>query len=700
MPFKSFQPVLILVVLLLSSPLLAETLTNADIEIHANHLESTGAGRYVATGYVDIRFGEFTLLADRAEVNMETGFCVAEGNVVLLRGEETVSGERIEIQLDSGHGTIYNASGSGEPDVYFRAEQIEKVGDQTFLLHRGTFTSCNQPKPYWDFRVKEARVTIGGYAHMKGVSLRVLEVPIFYLPRLIWPVKKDRATGFLIPTVGYNQLRGAQLRNSFFWAINPSSDTTFSLDSFSKQDVGVGNEFRYLSSRFQGEWDGYLFFEDATERERYNFNYIHNHFLPGGIRTVLSLNLVDGIDFYQDFERAFLLHSRREEESELYFTKNMGIYSFNLRGDRRETFFSPGHSVLLSRKPELEIRSREQSLFNSPLFFSFQSSLGNLQNNRGGSSSTYQRYHLAPRFTLPLSPSPWINLNADLSTNYTYYSKHPATTFPSTVVDESADQGFLNAQINILGPRFHRVYQGRDNALFTKFNHVIEPRITYQFAEAAEPDVTIFRFDEIDTLFTDQNLLSYALTTRLQGKRADSENTVELLSFELSQRLSLNGNALSQRGSKASDFSPLSGTLRVRASDFLSIDSGFSFDVLSDTIERVSFATNFQSPRRLALRLNWFRRFALDPLATDSHQVNTGLRLNLFGEKLNFNTDFDFDIEQDILRHQRYRVQYDTQCCGFVFEYLRNRVGVFSDPQILFSINLRNVGTLLEVQGL
>jgi hypothetical protein len=71
-------------------------------------------------------------------------------------------------------------------------------------------------------------------------------VPMFYLPILYYPTKRDdRATGFLIPTYGASSLRGQSFHNAFFWAINRSQDATILHDWYSKTGQGIGEEYRY-----------------------------------------------------------------------------------------------------------------------------------------------------------------------------------------------------------------------------------------------------------------------------------------------------------------------------------------------------------------------------------------------------------------------------------------------------------------------
>ena len=103
-----------------------------------------------------------------------------------------------------------------------------------------------QPTPRWDLHAGTVVLNIDHYTLLQQAVLKVKGVPMFYLPILYYPTKKeDRATGFLIPTYGTSSLRGQSLHNAFFWAINRSQDATFLHDWFSKTGQGVGSEYRY-----------------------------------------------------------------------------------------------------------------------------------------------------------------------------------------------------------------------------------------------------------------------------------------------------------------------------------------------------------------------------------------------------------------------------------------------------------------------
>ena len=95
-----------------------------------------------------------------------------------------------------------------EPDVYFYGDVIEKIGEDTYRITHGGFTTCVQPTPRWQITSGSATLRVDHYAFLKNALVKAKGVPVFYLPALFYPIQKDdRATGFLMPTYGTSTYR-------------------------------------------------------------------------------------------------------------------------------------------------------------------------------------------------------------------------------------------------------------------------------------------------------------------------------------------------------------------------------------------------------------------------------------------------------------------------------------------------------------
>ena len=67
---------------------------------------------------MEITQGRTRLLADRVEVNRDTGETVAQGRVVFFDDQDRLVGSRVDYNLKTGTGVVYDASTYSAP--YYR----------------------------------------------------------------------------------------------------------------------------------------------------------------------------------------------------------------------------------------------------------------------------------------------------------------------------------------------------------------------------------------------------------------------------------------------------------------------------------------------------------------------------------------------------------------------------------------------------
>jgi Organic solvent tolerance protein OstA len=198
----------------------------------------------------------------------------------------------------------------------FFGEVVEKIGPRKYKITKGGFSTCAQPTPRWDLHAGTVILNVEHYTLLTNAVLNVKGVPMFYLPVLYYPTKKeDRATGFLIPTYGASSLRGQSIHNAFFWAIDRSQDATILHDWFSKTGQGVGTEYRYNFGQVaDGNIRAYLLDQHASSYlqpdgsevpgfagRTYEIHGASNQMLPGGIRARGRVDYFSSIASSQTF---------------------------------------------------------------------------------------------------------------------------------------------------------------------------------------------------------------------------------------------------------------------------------------------------------------------------------------------------------------------------------------------------------------
>ena len=178
--------------------------------------------------------------------------------------------------------------------------------------------------------------------------------------------------------------------------------------------------------------------------------------------------------------------------------------------ERSQSFF--GTTVLQERLPSLEFFRRTSRIGDSPLFLSLESSLSYFYINRGTGlpRGTYGRGDFHPDFSLPWKRIPWLSVTAKLGARWTGYtdSTDEAQTH---FVGESFSRRYGEAGLSIVGPSFSRIFDAEIGG-FSKFKHVIEPRIDYTYVSDVFDPARLPTYGEID-LALGQNQVRYAIST-------------------------------------------------------------------------------------------------------------------------------------------------------------------------------------------
>ncbi len=175
------------------------------VRVRADHIAYDKADdSYVAEGNVEIQQGNRKLTADFVSLKASTNEAQAKGNVVLVEGEDVLRSKEIKIDLGTNRGIILQGSlFLKKQNFTIRGEEIERQGEETYRVRKGSFTTCEGDWPAWRFTGRDTLVTLEEYATVHGAAFEIKNIPVFYSPYLIFPVKTKRQSGFLIPRIGF-----------------------------------------------------------------------------------------------------------------------------------------------------------------------------------------------------------------------------------------------------------------------------------------------------------------------------------------------------------------------------------------------------------------------------------------------------------------------------------------------------------------
>jgi LPS-assembly protein len=718
-----------------------------DLEIEwQGTLRQTGDGAAEFTGPVTLVWRESRIQADRMVLS-DRRYIEAEGNVLIVWGENRVFGSRMSYDLEEERGVIEDAIGYALDEYLITAEKIEKIGEKKLRLSKAKVTTCTQPLPYWTFAVSSATVTLERYARMWNVRLRALRAPVVYLPYLVWPVKKDRAAGLLMPELSTTYERGQVFTLPLFIPLGRSADLTLIPRYFSDAGLMTGFEARFIPNyRGSGVIGGFYINDEVASEKRYRFDYRQTQDFRNGFRMVADVGLVSDSEYYTDFERDLTSASAPQSLARLEFSRNGAWASTNIRELRREQLSS---GLVQSTYPEIEWRGRNRKLGRSPFYLAFESSVASIQQRGSTIDADYLRGDLAPEISLPYSPTPWFDITPRVSYRWTGWTQQKDDSdLVDGVGDDSLVRQLWTYGVEILGPKVYRIFGKSDDE--PRYKHTIEPRIVYGYAEEFDRRDDVLSFDEIDRLGGAGNQVSYSLVQRLFARRPqvipvappsaadsivlpdgttyqqpttpeDSEEgaveeapsvPVEIASLQVLQTRSfdrdlsfadLDGDGVDEETSR---YSPITLAARFNSGQAVSVDLRTKYDILYDEIADVSLSGTLRS-QISSLRFSVFHRRGLgvDPITLEGVENSTQAQLagglSLLRDRLNLRVQGAYDADpppgNDHIPEQHWQLLYSTQCCTFMLERLTRDFATLEKRRDLhFRIDLRGVGKLVE----
>jgi LPS-assembly protein len=393
----------------------------------------------VITGGVTIEYQDIKLVADKVTYNFRTGDVVGEGNVIIDQGPTRFTATQAIYNMNSKTGTFFNSTGTMDPSMYFSGDRIEKVDEDTYRLTNGVFTSCDLERPAWSFHVGDAEVTKDDYARMKDISFRAGGLPIFWAPRLIWPTKRDRSQGLLIPRARYTDTFGVRLENGYFIPFGESVDATIYGDISSERYFGAGVEVRYVPTENVkiGDLRARAVHNAPEERMEWKYEFKHaQENLPGGFRGVVDIQDYSRLDFFREYDDDPRVLTLSNIYSSAYLTKNRPKYSLNILADRRDyellqpdpddTTPEDGIRLVTARQryeqlPSLQLRMYPQRIGRTPFYFTLESSTSQLRtggvdpNGLRTINASYYRTDIFPTMSMRMRTPPWLSVKPELA---------------------------------------------------------------------------------------------------------------------------------------------------------------------------------------------------------------------------------------------------------------------------------------------
>ncbi len=722
-----------------------------EVVIKARQQEKAG-DVFTLSGEVELTFRSFVLRADHLVYDSKSGEITADGNLTFDGGpyQEHVAASHGNYNLHSGTGKFYDVNGTigirieshnvtlTSPSPFaFTGKMVEKTGPETYVVHGGTVTSCELPKPKWTFNASRIVVELGGKARIYSGTFRLKGAPILYLPYASHPVEPTRQSGFLMPTFGYSNRKGAIFGDSVYLVINRSADATLGAEYWSRRGWAQRADFRfrpsetsYINFTYFGVVDREGFGPLHTDQGGQDIHLSAEEQFGHGIRGVDDINYLSSFTFRLAFTEAFTQAVNSEVKSVAFLSKDYKGYFFNTRVGRYQNFQStqPGDLVTILHMPGIEVSSVDHRIGGSPFYWAFDVAAEGVARHEPQftTADLVGRFDAYPRASLPLVYHGW-TFRPEAALRETYYTERrlPTSgigTVGTDPVNRVAFEGSFELRPPALGRIFERPVHGH------RLKHVVEPRAIFRYVNGVENLPNIIRFDSRDIL-SNTSEVEYALVNRLYAKPVSGDpnaestgSSREILTWELRQKYFLNDdfggavvNGKRNVFTTTVDFtgiafvteprrlSPLVSKLRVQITPKTDVqwqlDYDFSHGRINSSTTQVDYRIGefFLGGSHAFLHVPGEIFVNPTPLPAPD-KFNQFRVLAGYGgpNKRGFSAaaNIGFDASFSFLQYGAVQTSYNWDCCGFSFEYRRFAFGsVRNENQYRFAFTLANIGT-------
>ena len=187
----------------------------------------------VAQGNVEAIQNERRLRATSISYARDTGQLTIEGPITLIDGDQTlIFADAGQLDADLRNGLLRGARLVLAQQLQLAAQQVDRVDGRYNQLSKVSVTSCrvcdDGRAPLWQIRANRViHDEIEQQLYFDHAQFRILNLPVFYLPRLRLPAPNlERASGFLVPSIRSTSQLGTGLKIPYFIKLGDHRDLT------------------------------------------------------------------------------------------------------------------------------------------------------------------------------------------------------------------------------------------------------------------------------------------------------------------------------------------------------------------------------------------------------------------------------------------------------------------------------------------
>lgn len=272
--------------------------------ITAESISNDEQGNLLLEGKVFIKTNLLTFSTDTALFNQSEGVIELFGNVEVKSEKVKLNSSEVLANLNRQTLAVKQVEINNNDSVFSSAQEFLLKTSGDVELVNASITSCLKEDPIWVLSTK--RITYlkdQNNAVIRGIKLKIKNIPVFFWPYVRTAVGNERISGFLTPGI-HQTNNGIDISLPYYLNLAPNYDLVLTPRHITKRGSGMASSFRYLSRKLEGEINlsGILSderYKEETGRDdsRWNISWRNN--------TSLNKNLHSFIDFQSTSDEYF-----------------------------------------------------------------------------------------------------------------------------------------------------------------------------------------------------------------------------------------------------------------------------------------------------------------------------------------------------------------------------------------------------------
>ena len=558
-------------------------------------------------GQVDIQRDNTRVTAQQVDYDVVADEVLAKGGVVLQRGKDVLRAPEFKINLNTNEGYALN------PEFFYglhngrgNASKLEMSLDRRQTLSQASYTSCQPGQDDWLLSAKTLTLdenTQTGTA--KGAVLRFFDVPVLALPHFEFALGKDRRSGVLPPTVGYNTLSGLDVSTPYYFNLANNYDATVTTRLMTRRGLQLTAQTKYLTEQVNGDARFDWLPNDWVKKSQRWGAFTHHTYRSGAWSAGLNVERVSDNAFFADLTKSINAAAQTSLPTELWGRYQASWGELNARASRYQTLQDASNSIVpaYDRLPVVNVQ------LNPMVWNGVQLDL-HAQSTRFVHNSLIQgnRSYAVPQLSYAYKPE-WGFANAKWALNTAHYSQLSGAAYTGV---RSFNRALPMASLDT-GLSFER----KSNWFGTSSTQMLEPRLYFLYvpfkdqAQAPLFDTALsgFSFSQIfsDNVFTGQDRIADAkhITPAITSRWIDSGSGAELFKATLGkryyfdpQRVQLTGPALAVQPNAKPTSSDWLFAAGGRISPVWSVDAALQYDETNKEVVNSAYTVRYNPSQR------------------------------------------------------------------------------------------------------